>query len=79
MLRVRHNDGSTTRIQGEAVEFLDLDGNLGVLLLQDKKGTVRILTPSDALFRAYCNTQGMTPARVHVHEPFPLQTAPLGL
>ena len=76
MVRVRSQDGTLKDIDGfEAVEILDNDGNLGLLILQDRKKTVRILNPGDALFKGYCATQGIRAANVHIHEPLAMKPA----
>ncbi len=78
MVRLRKQNGETVLVNKmEAVEILDWEGNLGALVLSERSGTIRILTPGDPLFTAYCRAHGTAVANVHVHQPFPLQPASL--
>lgn len=72
--RVRSQDGATTDIdKSEGVEILDDEGLLAAVVLTDRKGTVHFLTPGDVLFNAYIRSNRLRPAKVHKHEPFPVE------
>jgi len=71
MVRVRKRNGETVDLtHNQAVEVVDSDGRLGMVVLSAKKDTVRVLVPGDPLFTGYCRTNGIEPAKVHFHEPF---------
>ena len=78
MVRIRKQNGDAVKVDGqEAVEIIDNDGFLSVLVLQDHKGTTRILIPGDPLFNAFCRTHGMSPANVHTHVMPAMKPVPL--
>ena len=69
MVRLRSQSGVTTVVDRfEAIEILDSDGRLGVVVITTAGDTVRILMPGDPLFTGYCRTHGVAPAKVHRHE-----------
>ena len=68
MIRVRQQNGSVVEVTAaEAVEILDNDKRLAVVIMQDRKGTTHVAYPGDPLFTGYCKTQGVTAARVYRH------------
>ena len=75
MIRRRQSNGDVIQLsQDEAIEVVDSDGRLGLVVMRDHKDTVRVMTPGDPLFAGYCRTNGMKPAKVHFHDPFEGQT-----
>jgi len=71
MIQLRSQDGAVARVTADhAVEYVDSDGRLSVVVVQLRSGSVEILTPGDPVFNAYCRTHKLTPSTVTVHEPF---------
>ena len=71
MIRIRSQSGQVQGVEeSNAVEYVDDQGKLAVVITQNAAGTVYVLTPGHPLFNAYCATQHMQPSTVHVHEPF---------
>lgn len=71
MIRIRKGNGDTVNLSHhQAIEIVDGGGLLGMVIVSDKKETIRILTPGDYLFTAYCNNNKMKPSKLHIHDPF---------
>jgi hypothetical protein len=69
MIRLRDARGRTIDLEkNSAVEITGDDGAVALAIYQDQKGTIRILAPGDALFSGYCKSNGVPPAKVHIHE-----------
>lgn len=73
MIVLRKADGSTVALSPkDAVELRDMDGRLAVVIIQDRHEATHVAMPGDALFTAYCRSNGLQPARVHRHTSAPL-------
>lgn len=71
-LVIRGNDRQPYPIsKAGAVEVVDNDGNLAVVVVQSASGSVQITTPGSLLFAQYCRQIGATPSKVNVHEDYP--------
>lgn len=72
-LRVRDRQGKVHVVpDGCALEFVDDKGRIAVAVTQAPGGgSVKILTPGDPTFHAYCNLTGQKVSNVHVHAPEP--------
>lgn len=70
-LRVRDRSGKVHEVpEGCSLEFVDERGGLGVAITQQPGGgSIKILTPGDPVFNAYCNLTRQRPSNVHIHEP----------
>lgn len=69
MIQIRDNTGVIRQtVESGAVEILDGDGNLAVVVALRKSGLVDILTPGDQLFSAYAYANRQKPAKVHIHK-----------
>lgn len=76
MVRLRRQNGQTEVIDKlEAIEIIDSEGLLGMLIFVNRRDTINALIPGDPLFTAYCKTYGLGAARVHRHDPKPVRTS----
>lgn len=70
-LVIRGNDRVPHRIDAAgAVEVVDKEGRLAVLITQSPSGSVQITTPGNPAFTAYCRRIGCVSSTVHVHEDY---------
>jgi hypothetical protein len=76
MVRIRSQDGTLRNVDKlEAVEIIDSDGLLGMVIFNDRRDVIRALIPGDPLFTAYCRAHGLGASRVHRHDATPVQTS----
>ena len=76
MVRIRRQDGTLQNVDKlEAVEIVDSDGLLGMVIFNDRRDVIRALIPGDPLFTAYCRAHGLGAARVHRHEETPVKAS----
>jgi hypothetical protein len=72
MIQLRHKEGTVTEIDdSRAIEILDTQGRLAVVITQNPNDSVRISTPGDPVFNAYANICKLRVSKVHIHEPTP--------
>lgn len=70
-LVIRGKDRQPHRIDASgAVEVVDLEGAIAVVILQSPSGSVQIVTPGNALFQQYCRQVGGIASKVAVHEDY---------
>lgn len=73
-LVIRGNDRRPHRVDSAgAVEVVDNDGGIAVIIMQSPSGSVQIVTPGNPLFKQYCLQIGGVASRVHVHEDYALK------
>lgn len=73
-LVIRGNDRRPHRIDAAgAIEVVDNDGAIAVIIMQAPSGSVQIVTPGNPLFTQYCQQIGGVASRVHVHEDYVVQ------
>ena len=69
MVRLRLQNGTTQPVQKlEAIEILDSEGRLAMVVFANRRDTIQALMPGDPVFTAYCRAHSMGAARVHRHE-----------
>lgn len=74
MIRIRQRDGSAKPVdEVEAVEILTSDHLLGMVIYTDRRKVINILVPGDPRFTGYCRTHGLSAAKVHTHDPYPIK------
>jgi hypothetical protein len=70
-LVIRGNDRRPHRVDSAgAIEIVDNDGGIAVVIMQSPSGSVQIVTPGNPLFKSYCLKIGGVASRVHVHEDY---------
>lgn len=70
-LIIRGNDRRPHRVDAAgAIEVVDNEGRIAVIIMQSPSGSVKIVTPGNILFKQYCQQVGGTPSTVHVHEDY---------
>lgn len=70
MVQIRSKSGATTLVtHSHAIEVLDNEGRLALVVTQTAGGSVRILTKGDPEFNAYANICKLKASSVFVHEP----------
>ena len=70
-LVIRGNDRRPHRVDAAgAIEVVDNDGGIAVIVMQSPSGSVQIVTPGNPLFKQYCLQIGGVASRVHVHEDY---------
>lgn len=70
-LVIRGNDRRPHRVDSAgAVEVVDNEGRLAVVITQSPTGSVSIVTPGSPQFLSYCRLVGSVPSTVHVHEDY---------
>lgn len=70
-LVIRGNDRRPHRVDSAgALEVVDNEGNIAVVITQAPNGSVQILTPGSPMFKQYCHQVGGAPSKVHVHEDY---------
>ena len=75
MVRLRKKNGATEAVDNlEAIEIVDADGLLGMVVFTGQGDLVRAMIPGDPLFTAYCRAHGLWEARVKVHPPYPIKS-----
>lgn len=78
MIRIRKNRHEVQPVNdADAVEIVH-EGRLAMVIIHERGGSVRVMTPGDPLFNAYCRANRLTPSNVTVHEPFDGQAMPTG-
>jgi hypothetical protein len=77
MIRVRSERGkpAVEVPKSAAVEVVDQQGKLALLILDRGDNGIHVVTAGDMLFNAYCRANSLYPSRVTVHEP-PTMGAP---
>ncbi len=75
MVRVRQKDGTVVDVTAtDAVEILDLDRRLAVVITQDSRGSIHVSYPGEPLFSGYARLRGLPVAQVHQHADLPLKS-----
>ena len=70
-LVIRGNDRRPHRVDAAgAIEVVDNDGGIAVIIMQSASGSVQIVTPGSPMFKQYCLQIGGVASRVHVHEDY---------
>jgi hypothetical protein len=70
-LVIRGNDRRPHRVDSAgAIEVVDNDGRIAVIIMQSPSGSVQIVTPGNPLFKQYCLQIGGVASLVHVHEDY---------
>ncbi len=76
-LVIRGADRQPHRINSAgAVEVIDNEGRIAVVITQASSGSVQISTPGSLIFEQYLRQVGGVPSKVFVHEDY--ATRPLG-
>ena len=74
MVRIRNRDGTSQAVPAAAaVEVLDGDGRLAMVVFTDHRNLIRAMIPGDPVFTAYCHAYGLGAARIQRHDELEVQ------